>query len=137
MSNGNTLKHGFSIAALSAALMVLAPLPAWAADVHAEIVTAATHAGYAAQGTDLATVHMHLHHTLNCLVGPGGAGFDAKELNPCAHSGNGAIPDTGDATKKAALQNAANVAATGIAEPNLATAQKDASDTEALLKAQE
>ena len=42
----------------------------------------------AAQATDLNTVHMHLHHALNCLVGPNGKGFDAKEMNPCAHAGN-------------------------------------------------
>ena len=137
MSNGNTVKKSLSAAALSAALLALVPLPAQAADVHGEIVTAATHAGFAAQGTDLNTVHMHLHHTLNCLVGPGGAGFDAKQMNPCQNSGNGAIPDSSDAAQKAALQKAANEAATGIAETDLAKAQKDASITEALLKAQE
>lgn len=126
---------GLGAAVLSAALLV--SLPAYAADVHGEIVTAATHAGLAAQGSDIGTVHMHLHHTLNCLVGPGGNGFDAKEMNPCANSGNGAIPDSSDAAKKAALQNAANEAATGIGETDLAKAQKDASDTAALLKAQE
>ncbi len=135
MLNSITLKNG--AAALSAALLAFVPLSAHAADVHGEIVTAATHAGLAAQGADLDTVHMHLHHTLNCLVGPGGAGFDVKQMNPCANSGNGAIPDTSNAAKKAALQNAANEAATGIAETNLAKAQKDASDTAALLKAQE
>ena len=42
-------------------------------------------------------VQAHLHHTLNCLVGPGGDGFDAKQMNPCAQAGNGAIPDAKDA----------------------------------------
>jgi hypothetical protein len=64
------------------------------ADASSETVTAATHAELAAGASDLNGVHMHLHHALNCLVGPGGRGFDPKELNPCAQSGKGAIPDT-------------------------------------------
>lgn len=135
MSNVTKYVAGLSTAIMSAVLSM--GVPAQAADVHGEIVTAATHAGLAAQSSTIDTVHMHLHHTLNCLVGPGGNGFDAKEMNPCANTGNGAIPDSSDATKKAALQNAANEAATGISETDLAKAQKDASDTAALLKAQE
>ncbi len=119
--------------ALGAAL--LAPLPVLAADAAGEIVTAATHADLAAKATDLAGTRMHLHHALNCLVGPGGSGFDPKNLNPCAHAGNGAIPDTADATKKAALGGAADRARAGLAAPDLATAQKDAAQTAAALKA--
>ena len=103
------------------------------ADAHSEIVNAATHAGLASQSTDVATVHAHLHHTLNCLVGPGGPGFDAREMNPCANAGNGAIPD-GGLLKKLSLQAAAAKARAGIAEPNLAKAQQDAADTAAMLK---
>lgn len=135
MSNITKCVAGLGAALLSIALFV--SVPAQAADIHGEIVTAATHAGLAAQSSTIDTVHMHLHHTLNCLVGPGGNGFDAKEMNPCANSGNGAIPDSSDAAKKAALQNAANKATTGIDETDLAKAQKDASETAALLKAQE
>jgi hypothetical protein len=134
MRNASRMATGFGTVVLSAALFALG---AQAADVHGEIVTAATHAGLAAQGTDIDTVHMHLHHTLNCLVGPGGTGFDPTQMNPCANSGNGAIPDSSDAAKKAALQNAANEAQTGLAETNLVKAQNDASNTAALLKAQE
>ena len=54
--------------------------------------TPTEHAGYAAAAADIAGVHAHLHHALNCLVGPGGNGFDAKEINPCAHAGNGSFP---------------------------------------------
>jgi hypothetical protein len=107
------------------------------ADSKSEIVNAETHAGLAAQATAIDGVHMHLHHALNCLVGPNGTGFDAKQMNPCAHSGNGAIPDTADAAKKAKLQAAADKASSGIAATDLATAQKTASETAALLKAQE
>ncbi|HEY8949096.1 MAG TPA: hypothetical protein VIM56_09465 [Rhizomicrobium sp.] len=107
------------------------------ADVKSEIVTAETHAGLAAKATALDGVHMHLHHAVNCLVGANGKGFDAKQLNPCAHNGNGAIPDTVDAAKKAKLQAAVDKAETGIAATDLATAQKAATDTEAMLKAEE
>jgi len=65
------------------------------ADGHSEIVLAEQHAGLAAGSGDIAMVHAHLHHTLNCLVGPGGAGFDANQMNPCANAGHGAIPDNG------------------------------------------
>ena len=78
-------RHAVSLA-FAALLLPVAAL----ADAHSEIVNAETHAGLAAKGTDLAAVHMHLHHTLNCLVGPSGAGFDAKEINPCANAGSGA-----------------------------------------------
>ncbi len=66
-----------------AAAVLLFPAAAFA-DAHSEIVNATEHAGYAAAAADIAGVHAHLHHALNCLVGPGGNGFDAKELNPCA-----------------------------------------------------
>jgi hypothetical protein len=112
---------------------MLVPIPALA-DWHSETVNAATHAGLAAQAADINGVHTHLHHTLNCLVGPKGTGFDAKELNPCANAGNGAIPDAADAAHKTALEAAANTARAGIAATDLATAKKAASDTETALK---
>jgi hypothetical protein len=116
---------------LAVALMPAAAL----ADGASEIVTAATHASLAAQAGDIAGVHMHLHHTLNCLVGPGGMGFDATQMNPCAQAGHGAIPDAANATVKASLEAAAAKAGTGIAETDLAKAQADASATAAMLKA--
>lgn len=107
------------------------------ADVKSEITTAETHAGLAAKATALDGVHMHLHHAVNCLVGPSGKGFDAKQINPCANNGNGAIPDTTDAAKKAKLQAAVDKAESGIASSDLATAQKAATDTAAMLKTDE
>ena len=114
--------------------MSLAPLGAFAADVGAEIANAEMHAGLAAQGSDVATVHMHLHHTLNCLVGPNGSGFDAKELNPCQGDGDGAIPDETDAAKKKALEDVAAKAISGIAASDLTTAQHTAGDVASALK---
>lgn len=120
----------------AAATVLLLPTVAFA-DVHSEIVNAAEHAGYAAESTDIAGVHAHLHHALNCLVGPGGSGFDAKEINPCAQSGNGIIPDTSDAARKAGFEAAADKARAGIADSNLATAKKTAADLAAALKKDE
>ena len=118
------------------AALVMPPCMAMA-DGHSEIVVAAQHAEYAAKSALIAGVHMHLHHTLNCLVGPNGQGFDSKELNPCANSGNGAIPDTADTMHKQALESAADKAREGIAAGDYATAQKDAEDTEEMLKKDE
>ncbi len=115
----------------------LIALQASAADVKGEIVNAHEHAGYAAQSPDLDGVHMHLHHALNCLVGPNGSGFDPKQMNPCANSGNGIIPDTADAGKKKAFQAAADKAKDGIAENDLGKAKKIAGDVAAMLKADE
>jgi hypothetical protein len=120
-------------AALVAAL--LAPLPVLAADPAGEIVTARTHADLASKASDLAGAQMHLHHALNCLVGPGGAGFDPKSMNPCANAGTGAIPDTADAAKKTALEAAADKARAGIAASDAGIARKDAADTAAALAA--
>ena len=124
------LLTGAAIAAL-----LLAPMPVLAADAAGEIVTAATHADLASKAADLAGTQMHLHHALNCLVGPAGAGFDPKNLNPCANAGNGAIPDTADAAKKLALEAAANTARAGLAAADMATAQKDAAAAARELKA--
>jgi hypothetical protein len=124
-----------SHAAIILAVVAFAPLTAAAADLGAEISNAGMHAGLAAQGSDVTTVHMHLHHTVNCLVGPSGNGFDPKQLNPCQGDGNGAIPDESDAGKKKALQDAAAKAQDGIAASDLATAQHDAASVASMLKA--
>lgn len=114
--------------------VALLPLPA-AADAASEIVNAAQHAEYAAQATSIDVAHAHLHHALNCLVGPNGMDFDATALNPCKGAGNGAIPDTSDAAKQKSLEAAANKAREGLKANDLSTAQKDAAETEKMLKA--
>ncbi|HXC57036.1 MAG TPA: hypothetical protein VNU97_17180 [Rhizomicrobium sp.] len=104
---------------------LLAASPALA-DVHGEIIAAIEHVEYSAAATDIATAHMHLHHTLNCLVGPGGAGFAPKEINPCANAGHGIIPDTTDAKARSALEAAAAKTRDGLLTDDLATARADA-----------
>jgi hypothetical protein len=56
-----------------------------------------------------------------------GNGFDRNEMNPCAGSGNGIIPDTADAAAKAKLETAAGKARDGIATNDVAAAKADAS----------
>ena len=120
--------------AAAAGLLMLAPASPARADAAQQVATAAQHAGYAAQSKDLKTVKSHLHHTVNCLVGPKARGFDSKELNPCKDQGNGAIPDTTDPAKKKGLQAALSKARAGLRAKDLAAAQKDAADAEAALK---
>jgi hypothetical protein len=79
------------------------------------------------------TVQMHLHHVVNCLVGPTGQGFDASVGNPCKDQGNGAIPDTTDAAKKTMLNQALAKANAGLKLTDMAGAQKDAGEVQAML----
>jgi len=105
------------------------------ADTAAELSIAQNHAGMAAKAADLKTTQMHLHHAVNCLVGPGGAGFDAAAGNPCGKAGNGAIPDSMDAAQKAKLTSIAASAKTGVGSSDLATVQQAAKDTVAAVAA--
>jgi hypothetical protein len=116
-----------------AAVATLAPFAAHSGSA-LERMTAATHAGYAAESTTLEVVHKHLHHTINCLVGPKGDGFDATQEDPCASDGNGAIPDETNDSRKAELEAAAAEAKRGLAATDLAAAQASARKTETMLQ---
>jgi hypothetical protein len=96
------------------------------ADVAGELAIAQTQAGMDSKATALNGVHTHLHHVVNCLVGPGGTGYDSSAANPCSKAGKGAIPDSTDAAQKAKLEKAVASAQSGIAATELAAAQKDA-----------
>jgi hypothetical protein len=121
-----------TVLAAFAAVACFAALPALA-DEAQELSIASTHAGLAGKAAAIDGVHMHLHHALNCLVGPGGMGFDAGNANPCGKAGNGAIPDSTDAAQKTKLAAAVEKAQAGIAATDLAAAQKDAADTAAAI----
>ena len=101
-----------------------------------QAATAAQHAGFAAKSGEVKQVHMHLHHAVNCLVGPGDDGFDDSNANPCASLGNGAIPDTSDAVKRQKLQEAVEAAKSGLATDDLAAAQQSAGETESILSSE-
>lgn len=98
-----------------------------------EISTAATHAGLAVKAADMKMTQTHLHHVVNCLVGPKGKGFDAAPGNPCNGQGNGAIPDTQDKKQKATLTQALAKANAGLKTNDMAAAKKDATDIQAML----
>jgi hypothetical protein len=114
---------------IASSVALLLPTAAFA-DIAAELATAQTHAGLAAKAPAIDGVHMHMHHALNCLVGPKGDGFDASNMNPCASQGNGAIPDA-SAAQKAKLTDAVADLKAGIASSDMATAAKDATDAAA------
>jgi len=103
------------------------------ADPVKERATAALHAGLAAAAKDMKTTQMHLHHVVNCLVGPNGKGFDANEANPCKDQGTGVIPDTKDAGQKKILRQALAKANAGLKTKSMDTAQKNATQAQALL----
>ncbi len=124
----------YTIIALAAASVALLPTAGMAADLKAEITTAGQHASMAATAGDIATVHMHLHHTINCIVGPNGAGYDAKQMNPCQNQGAGALVDATKAATKTSLQTAVTQAQAGLASNDMSAAQKDAADAAATLK---
>lgn len=118
--------------ALAISGMALLPVAALA-DGPQAIATAVQHSGLAANAANVDAVHTHLHHVLNCLVGPGGNGFDAAPGNPCNAAG-GAIPQTADAATKAKLEAAATEVRGGIANADMAAAKKVATDVQAMLK---
>ena len=130
-----TIIAGWAGAFLAGAALSLAlPPAARAADVKKELDTAVQHAQFAAAAKDVKMAHAHLHHVINCLVGPNGKGFDAKQLDPCKGMGNGAIADSSGAAQKKELQAAVRKAEQGLKQSQLATAQKTATDVGEMIK---
>src|SRR5690625_2457494 len=102
-----------------------------------EIAKAHAHALMAQGAKTLDKAHTHLHHVINCLVGPNGDGFDATAANPCAGMGQGALPDSsGDNAAHMRVNKALDMARKGMAANDLATVQKDASRAAHLLQAE-
>ncbi len=92
-----------------------------------EIDTAHAHALMAQSATSVAMAHTHLHHVINCLVGPRGTGFDAAAGTPCKGQGNGAIPDSAsDSALHAKLESALASAQAGLKSESLAAVQQEA-----------
>jgi len=123
-----------SLVGITTGILTALPASAQGADPAQEAATAGVHAGLAAQAATIQQVHMHLHHTVNCLVGPTGQGFDAKEANPCQKLGSGAIPDTTDSAMKAKLTGALAKAQAGLKSDDLTAAKTAATDAQAALK---
>lgn len=103
-----------------------------------EIATAKVHANVATQIDTVAGAQLHLHHVINCLVGPHGNGYDAaaeaRSENHCDDLGNGAIADSAHAP---ALQRdaraALRAAQAGLAAQSLDAVHRDANQALAAL----
>lgn len=103
-----------------------------------EIATAKVHATVAAQVDTLTGAQLHLHHVINCLVGPHGRGWDAAaeamSENHCTHLGNGAIADSAhDPAVHRNAEAALHAAQAGIHAATLDTVHRDARDVLAAL----
>ncbi|HEX5339311.1 MAG TPA: hypothetical protein VFX47_00340 [Gammaproteobacteria bacterium] len=106
-----------------------------AGDAAKQIATAEAHASMAAATKDIKMVHAHLHHVINCLVGPKGKGFDASAENPCKGMGDGALTDlAGQPVAHAKLEDAVKMAESGIHDAQYAKAHAAAKKTVALIK---
>lgn len=92
-----------------------------------QVATATAHAGMALGAGDLNMVHTHLHHVINCLVGPSGDGFDGAAGNPCKGMGHGAIADAkGQAGVEGSLHMAVREAKAGVQATTVDSAHADA-----------
>ena len=104
-------------------------------NVDNEVSTAHAHALMAQTAKNTAMAHAHLQHVINCLVGPNGAGFDAKAENPCKGQGNGAIPDAAsNHALRGKLESALTTAQAGLKSDSLASVQQDAGKVAATLQ---
>ncbi|HEX7341524.1 MAG TPA: hypothetical protein VF269_04515 [Rhodanobacteraceae bacterium] len=99
-----------------------------------ETATAHVHALMAQGASSLKMSHTHLHHVINCLVGPEGKGFDAAAADPCKGMGHGALPDSkGDKAEHARLWKALTVARKGLATTSLKASHAEAAKAAKLL----
>ncbi|MDE2448741.1 MAG: hypothetical protein KGO22_07205 [Gammaproteobacteria bacterium] len=114
---------------LLGALLLSSAALAQGGDVAKELGAASTHAQLSESSQSVAVATMHLHHVINCLVGPHGTGFDAAAGNPCKSMGDGALADApkGSELHSKAVRALA-IARRGIAEKELAAMHKAASE---------
>ena len=112
---------------IAAALATGISCAAFAQGAANEVSTAHAHALMAQNAKTVAQAHTHLHHVVNCLVGPNGSAFDAKAGNPCKGQGNGAIPDAAaNKDLQGHLKAALADAQAGLKAESLAAIQQDA-----------
>ncbi|MGH8283254.1 MAG: hypothetical protein ACRESE_05355 [Gammaproteobacteria bacterium] len=128
--NKRTLSLTVGVAILLAATLGFA-----ANNSSQEISTAAVHAHLAASAPNVATVHLHLHHVINCLVGTKGKLFDADAGNPCKGMGDGALNDLGNApAEHKELRRVLVMSERALRTEQLAAAREDATHIADALK---
>ena len=95
-------------------------------DLRTQILTAVTHARFAASAETARNVREHLTHVVNCLEGPRGRNYDQAPGNPCQGQGNGIMPDIRTAQGGAAwmpvVEAATDLALKGVKATETATA---------------
>ncbi len=121
---GKRLYLSFLLSVLIGFSTLLIPIARASTNLRAEVRVAAIHAGLAVEMHVLSLTQLHLHHVINCLVGPNGRQFDPRAGNPCHGLGNGAIPDSRMSVPavRSALQQALHDALTGERVMNLVQA---------------
>ena len=124
--------RSLSFTAFAALGLVMVAGPLLAADPAKEIATAAAHAGLASGSADLKMVQTHLHHAINCLVGPAGAGYDGTQANPCKDQGAGALTDA-PTEKKPGLEAALTLITDAASETDAVKAKAKAAEAQMAL----
>lgn len=96
----------------------------------AQLATARTHAGFAAEAGTLPGIRQHTGHAVNCLVGAGDRRFDRRWGHVCEGQGNGALADlrAGGASAQVMkmAEDATRVGVDTLGQDTLAAAQAGA-----------
>ncbi len=88
-----------------------------------ELTAVRAEADKAASAKDVTGIHQELREVLNCLAGPGNAGYDSSIDNPCKRLGRGALIDvTQSSDEHRLLTQAFNEAKNGLAATDVASA---------------
>ena len=104
--------------AMLAAIAMAATLPPAQAGIGEELTIAQTHSllAYRTGGRGAERALPHLQHVLNCLVGPGGEGYNITppNMDPCASAGKGALNDAASPAQKAKITQAIGLVKTAM-----------------------
>lgn len=112
-----------------AGMLALSTAPVLAADLQIQITAAQMTARSGSRNVfAIEDIHQRMQSAINCLVGPKGEGYNAAAPDPCTRSGNGVIPDTADAAKKAKYLEAVEKLKTGLKEEDRRNAMQIALD---------
>ena len=128
------MRRPLKLLAIALAVSVFSTAALAKTAVENEISTAIDHAEFSVKANDVATLHLHLHHVVNCLVGENGKQFYAEAGDPCKGMGNGAINDAKNATLKTRLESILAEAEKGLNEKEFTRAHKTASQVKRMLR---